>query len=171
MKNGEHKEQATFFAWVRLNMEHAPNPHVKEIMEIAYGIPNGANLSKKSYQNKKGEWKTWSPEAKWLKEEGSLNAGIPDINFPVPVFKKAESNPVYASVMKYAGLYIEMKIDKKKPSKEQKRKKYLLEKVGYQKVEVCYSAVEAIRTVYDYLPFKKCDYQGISEYLPYPQRY
>lgn len=161
----EHDEQVTFFDWVRLNREYAPSLEVRKAMKLCYAVPNGANLPKKKYQNKKGEWKTWSPEAKWLQEEGALEPGIPDINLDWPVNHGWLDEKCIQDVEDYYhGLRIEMKYGKNKLTPEQEEKKELLEEAGF-KVAVCYSASEAVKAVFEYLPFKQKDYQGIKEFL------
>ena len=180
----EHDEQVTFFEFVKLNLVHSRNIELREALELCYSVPNGANLPKKKYlkfnpKTGKQEWKTWSPEAKWLIAEG-MTEGILDINldWPVTGFVKAEESENYSTGLYSGGgefyycipgLRIEMKVKyangkKNYLSPEQKRKKELFEKAGY-KVEVCYSAQEAIKTVVDYLPFPESDYQGLKEYL------
>jgi len=71
-----------------------------------------------------------------LKKEG-VRAGVPDICLPVPRGK-------------FAGLWIEMKVGKNKPSPVQKAWIYGLQSVGHR-VEVCYSFEEAKDAILDYL--------------------
>ena len=155
MNKGEHYEQVTFFDWVRLNIECAPHEGVRKILKLCYAVPNGANLPKKKTRGKDGKWKTWSPEAKWLKAEGALISGFPDINLDMPVKDIKDM---------YAGLRIEMKHGKGVLSDGQKEKKELLEWACF-KYAVCYSAAEAVRAVFEYLPFIENDYQGVKEFL------
>ena len=184
----EHDEQVTFFEFVKLNRVHSRNIELREALELCYSVPNGANLPKKKYlkfnpKTGKQEWKTWSPEAKWLIAEG-MTEGILDINLDVPIsgvvdYPSKIQIPMFEFGIHWitkndyfycvCALRIEMKVKyangkKNYLSPEQKRKKELLEKAGY-KVEVCYSAKEAIKAVVDYLPFPESDYQGLKEYL------
>jgi hypothetical protein len=163
----EHDEQVTFFNWVRLNRKLAPNLEVREVMKLCYSNQTGANLPKRKYKvsdpiTGKSEWRQWSPEGKWLREEG-MTKGIPDIQLAVPVKSAGKKNNLVDSHV-LCGLYIEMKFGGNKLTKEQSEIKILLEKYGY-KVAVCYSAAEAVKAVFDYLPFKEKDYQGIKEFL------
>lgn len=155
----EHDEQVTFFNWVRLNRELAPNLEVREVMKLCYSNQTGANLPKKKYKvsnptTGKSEWRQWSPEGKWLKDEG-MKKGIPDIQ--LAVIQLIDGRVIGA-------LYIEMKFGGNGLTPEQSEMKILLEKYGC-KVAVCYSAAEAVKAVFDYLPFKEKDYQGIKEFL------
>ena len=149
----EHNEQTTFFGWVKLNREYAPEPEVRKAMKLCYAVPNGAKLEK---IKDKRTGKIWSPIGKKLKAEG-LTKGILDINLDWTAW----DNDLYQMV---PGLRIEMKFGKNKLSPEQKEKKELLEEAGY-KVAVCYSASQAVRAVFEYLPFGENDYQGIREFL------
>ncbi len=161
----EHDEQKTLFDWIKLNREYAPNKEVRRALKLCYANPSGASM--KDTQRLR------------MIREGMIK-GIPDVNLDWPVFKKAERNPVYALVIKYSGLRIEHKyraqISDKIQAKidtgdyivdlspEQKEKRKLLIEAGYKYV-VSYSAVQSIRTIFDYLPFKASDYQGINGFL------
>ncbi|MCS7317521.1 MAG: VRR-NUC domain-containing protein [Candidatus Dojkabacteria bacterium] len=74
--------------------------------------------------------------AKRLKEEG-VKRGVPDIFVPIP--KNG-----------YHGLFIEMKVEKRKLSREQAIFKVFLEKKNYL-YYVCYSAEEAFNLLKKYL--------------------
>lgn len=155
----EHDEQVAFFDWVRLNREHAPNPKVRNAMRLCYSIPNGAHMSK--------------AQAGKMKAEG-MTKGILDINLDWPAVLYQDENHNWHNYeidleklineKKFHGLRIEMKFSKNKLTPEQKEKKVLLEEVGF-KVAVCYSAAEAVKAVFEYLPFEVSDYQGIKEFL------
>lgn len=73
---------------------------------------------------------------KLLKAAG-LTSGVPDICLPVPKGK-------------YSGLYIEMKYNKNKPTKEQLEFMQLLREQGH-KTEVCYSFEDAREVIRHYL--------------------
>ena len=90
-----------------------------------YAIPNGG------YRNK--------IEAHNLKLQG-VKSGVPDIMLAYP------SKP-------FAGLFIEMKWGKNKPTKNQEEWIKRLSTVGYR-CEVCYSAEEAIAVIKEYLGIK-----------------
>jgi len=144
----EHDEQKTFFDWVRLNRQYAPNLEVRKAMKLCYAVPNGADMTKGQRGKMVGE---------------GMTKGILDINLDWSTQRKF----VYCGEIvneKTPGLRIEMKYGKNKLTLEQKEKKELLEEVGF-KVEVCYSASEAVKAVFEYLPFKIKDYQGIKEFL------
>jgi hypothetical protein len=155
----EHDEQVTFFDWVRLNRQYAPNLEVRKAMKLCYANQTGAHMVK--------------AQAGKMKAEG-MTKGILDINLDWPLFcpemwdiplnQRNRDNYNILGNLFLPGLRIEMKFGKNKLTKEQKEKKELLEEVGF-KVAVCYSAVEAIRAVFEYLPFEESDYQGIKEFL------
>ncbi len=91
-------------------------------LELLYHIPNGGRRSK--------------VEAVRLKREG-VKKGVPDLCLPV-----ARGN--------YHGLYIEMKYEKGKTSKEQKEWLSKLNKQGYKAV-VCYGFEEAREIIENYM--------------------
>lgn len=91
-------------------------------LKLLHAIPNGG-------YRKKGT-------AGRLKAEG-VKSGVPDMCLPVPKGK-------------YHGLYIEMKVDRNKPSANQKWWIEQLQKQGYR-VEVCYSWGEAVKVITDYM--------------------
>jgi hypothetical protein len=156
----EHDEQKTLFDWIRLNREHAPNLEVRKALKLCYAVPNGFYSKSHKVVND-------------MKAEG-LTKGILDVNLDWPVFN------FICNANHLAGLRIEHKfrasISAKIQAKidtgnyivdlspEQKEKRELLIEAGY-KVVVSYSAVQSIRTIFEYLPFKIEDYQGIREYL------
>lgn len=70
-------------------------------------------------------------------KKGGNKAGVPDIVLPYPTGK-------------YHGLYIELKVGKNKPSKEQKEYIKYLRSVGYC-AEVAYGSKEAIIFIEDYV--------------------
>jgi len=148
----EHDEQKTFFDWVRLNRWMAPNKDVRKAMNLCYSIPNGAHMGK-------------AQAAKMLAE--GMTKGILDINLDIPrengYFKMNTDGAPWIEDY-FHGLRIEMKFGKNTLTKEQKEKKALLEEAGFQ-VAVCYSAKEAIKTVFEYLPFTVDDYQGLNDFL------
>ncbi len=161
----EHDEQVTFFAWVRLNREFAPDAQVRKAMRLCYAVPNGAHMSKAQAAKMKAEGLTkgildinldcssWG----WLSADGKFLNG--DKNIDNKEIEKDDYNFAH-----YHGLRIEMKFGKNKLTPEQTEIKELLERAGF-KVAVCYSAVEAVRAVYEYLPFEADEYQGIKEFL------
>ena len=91
-------------------------------LRLLFHIPNGGKRSK--------------TEAAIFKAMG-VKAGVPDLCLPV-----ARGG--------FAGLYIEMKYGKNKPTDNQKQWIADLKSEGY-KVEVCYSGEEATRTLEAYL--------------------
>ncbi len=147
----EHQEQVTFFDWVRLLRSHAPSKEVRKAMSLCYSNQTGAHMSK--------------PQAAKMKAEG-MTKGILDINLDCRALKPEKAgNGCFKQINDFfISLRIEMKFGKGKLSKEQKEKKALFEEAGF-KVAVCYSAVEAIRAVCEYLPFDIADYQGVREFL------
>jgi hypothetical protein len=123
----EHDEQVALFYWAELNKSKIP------ALELLMAIPNGAYYG--------GHWST----AKKMKDEG-VKKGVPDVFLPVPMTYVSEGQ---VTDMK-AGLWIEMKAGKNKPSDEQKWWIENLQEMGYR-VEVCYSSQEAIDIINEYL--------------------
>lgn len=126
----EHDEQVALFYWAELNKSKIP------ALELLMAIPNGAY-----YGGGGGRWSI----AKRMKEEG-VKKGVPDVFLPVPMTYVSEGQ---VTDMK-AGLWIEMKAGKNKPSDEQKWWIENLQEMGYR-VEVCYSSQEAIDIINEYL--------------------
>lgn len=175
MKNmREHQEQTTFFDWVRRNREYALNLEVRKAMKLCYAVPNGAYY--------KDDYK----RGLIMREEG-LTPGVLDVSLDQPVFKNyvvTKNGTPMVQLQKsdiWPGLRIEFKYRKPPISKaiqekidtgaylvdlspEQKEMRKLLIGAGY-KVSVVYSAAQAIREVFEYLPFDEKDYQGIKEFL------
>ena len=89
---------------------------------LLYHVPNGGKRDIKT--------------AMRLKQEG-VKAGIPDIVLPV-------------SRGGYHGLYIELKVGKNKPTKEQLKWLESLEQEGYY-TTWCIGSQEAIKTIEEYL--------------------
>ena len=164
----EHDEQKTLFDWIYLNRDHAPNEQVRKAMKLCYSVPNGASM--KSTQR----LRMW--------REG-LTKGILDVNLDWPICSQGMpvcSNAILSTTIFNPGLRIEHKYRAKISAKiqalidtgnylvdlspEQKEKRLLLIEAGYH-VVVSYSAVQSIRTIFKYLPFRAEDYQGIKEYL------
>lgn len=101
-------------------------------LKLLFHIPNGGKRDVK--------------EAARFKAMG-VKAGVPDLCLPVPMNG-------------FAGLYIEMKYGKNKPTDHQKEWIGALKEQGY-KVTVCYSGVEATRELESYL-------QGVRTILSNP---
>jgi hypothetical protein len=142
-KNGkpkltEHAEQCAVIDWRNANMSRVPT------LRLLHATPNGAKLP----WRRNGNGQRYSPEAIRLKAEG-LVSGIPDLCLPVPM-------------PGFHGLYVEMKVGRNKPSEEQEEIIALLREQGHR-VEVCYSAEDAIKVICEYLiiddalPFGWCD--------------
>jgi hypothetical protein len=92
-----------------------------------FAIPNGGK--------RKNGW--------WEKAEG-LKKGVHDIFLPVPVYIPADTETIHH------GLFIEMKFNKNKLTKEQKEFKAAMDAEGYKTV-TCYSFEEAKQAIIDYL--------------------
>jgi len=124
----EHDEQVALFLWAELNKRKIP------ALELLLAIPNGAFYG--------GHWSV----ARRMKEEG-VKKGVPDVFLPMPmIYMDKDKNVTSVN----AGLWIEMKSGKNRPSPEQKWWIEKLRAVGYR-VEVCYSCDEAIDVINDYL--------------------
>lgn len=114
--------------------EHAVQASVIQWWDIAckgYKLPPYAlmaipNAGKRSYA-----------AANWMRAEG-LRKGVPDLFLAVPSMGESA-----------CGLWIELKVGRNKPSAEQLALIKFL-RVGYR-VEVCYSAEEAIHCIKEYL--------------------
>ena len=91
-------------------------------LKMLYAVPNGGRRD--------------SIEAAHLKQQG-VKAGVPDICLAVPRGK-------------YHGLYIEMKVDKNKPTEKQNEWLANLSHYGYA-VKVCYSCSAAKAAIERYL--------------------
>ena len=91
-------------------------------LELIYHVPNGGKRDAR--------------EAARFKAMG-VKAGVPDLCIPVPRGG-------------YAGLYIEMKYGKNKPTDNQKKWISKLREYGH-KVEVCYSGIEATEVIEEYM--------------------
>ena len=95
-------------------------------LEWLHAIPNGGKRDK--------------IEAAHLKAQG-VKSGVPDLSLPVP---KGD----------YHGLYIEMKVNKNKPTDNQIKWLSALSSFGYA-TSVCYSAKEARDKIEKYISIKK----------------
>lgn len=127
----EHDEQVRLFEWASLMSNNHPE------LELLFAIPNGA-----SYGGGGGRWNI----AKRMKEEG-VKKGVPDVFLAVPMIRQ---DPLGNITEMNAGLWIEMKAGKNRPSEDQKWWIEKLETYGYR-VQVCYSAEEAIEAITEYL--------------------
>jgi len=125
----EHDEQTAFFSWIDAQLGNYP------ILILAHAVINGAKLP----YRRDGSGKRYSPEANNLIREG-LRAGVPDVHLPYP------SGP-------YAGLWIEFKYDKNKPTPKQSAYLKCLALLGYC-VNICYDWISAARATIDYLRLK-----------------
>ncbi len=121
----EHQEQATVIQWARMCVGHHPE------LDLLHAIPNAGQRSYRA--------------AGWYKAEG-LRPGLPDLHLPV-----ARGG--------YIGLWIELKRSDLKPrrpetrgpvTENQREWHRALRKAGHR-VEVCYGAEAAMRTIRDYL--------------------
>ncbi len=129
----EHDEQVALFFWAEISKNKIP------ALELLLAIPNGAYYG--------GHWSV----ANKMKEEG-VKKGVPDVFLPVPMTYLNEGNVTDLK----AGLWIEMKAGKNKPSEEQKWWIEKLREMGYR-VEVCYSAKDAIHIIEEYLDLNSKD--------------
>lgn len=132
----EHGHQAALFQWAALNIKEYPQ------LKWLYAVPNGfyAADSAKGYgSGQKGK----------MKAEG-LRDGVPDVCLPVPVKWPNDH------LLRYCGLYIEMKREKYRTAKDggcsEEQLKWLayLPAAGYKAV-VCYNWEEAVTVIKEYL--------------------
>lgn len=122
-EKSESDHQADLFAWARSPFVLKKYP----MLELMFAINNGLKLS--------------IGQAVKAKRTGT-NKGTPDIMLPCP--------KNLGSIFAIAGLFIEMKKKGGRLSPEQKDKIAKLTTAGYKCV-VCYSAIEAIREIEEYL--------------------
>lgn len=91
-------------------------------LALMYAVPNGGKRTKF--------------QGAWLKAEG-LKSGVPDVVLPI-------------ARGKFIGLYIEMKYGKNKADVNQIAWHNAL-RLEHHRVEICYSSIEAINVIKDYL--------------------
>lgn len=118
----ESAHQQALFCWANQNKEQHP------CLEDMFAIPNGG------YR--------YEGEAARLKAEG-VKAGMPDIMLPA-----ARWSGNFLDL--YHGLFIEMKVNANKPSKEQEYRIQRLQAAGYCCI-VVYSWSEAASKILQYL--------------------
>ena len=129
----ESGHQKALFCWAALNI--ATYPQLKWL----YAVPNGF-------------FSTPGQKAK-MKAEG-LRDGVPDICLPVICYH--DNRPNVWSEIAFCGLYIELKIEKRRNQKnggcseEQLEWLAYLNEAGYKAV-VCYSWIEAVEVIKEYL--------------------
>ncbi len=114
--NGEQKEQIAFFeelAW-----------KYPKWFEIIWHNPSGGERPSKTYINKKGIKKRYSPQGKTLKAMGAKK-GVPDVTIPVRLILTAQRDQTL-----YSALYIEFKSSKGVLSGDQQNMKEKLESCG-----------------------------------------
>ena len=99
------------------------NIHLYPVIAALYAVPNGAPKSSRI-------------AASNMKKEGQVT-GVSDIHLPCPIGG-------------FAGLWIEMKYGYSYPRKEQREWMDLMRWIGHR-VEVCYSAEQAIDVILDYI--------------------
>lgn len=128
----EHGSQAALFQWAALNIKEYPQ------LKWLHAVPNGF-------------FSTPGQKAK-MKDEG-LRDGVPDVALPVPIF---DWDDIRLKYCKYHGLYIEMKREKYRNAKdggcssEQLEWLDYLNEAGYKAI-VCYSWIEAVTVIKEYL--------------------
>lgn len=121
----EHGAQSALFAWAALSVGKYPQ------LKYMFAIPNGGLRDVRTAAN--------------LKAEG-VKAGVPDIFLPVPLHPYGADNC-------YAGLFLELKVGKNKPTKEQLEYIEYLKSAGYY-CYVCYTWNVARDTIVAYLEGK-----------------
>ena len=129
----EHDQQVALFEWAMLMSNKIPE------LALMFAIPNGAFYGR-----------YWSV-AKRMKAEG-VKKGVPDIFLPVPMMRTDKDTSEITSME--AGLWIEMKAGKNRPSEAQKWWIEKLNDVGYS-VAICYSFEEAKKDILTYLDLKQ----------------
>ena len=130
----EHDEQVFLFEWANVMQNKHPE------LKLLFAIPNGGQRN--------------IVVATRMKAEG-VKSGVPDVFLAVPV---ARTSPEGMIEDMKAGLWIEMKAGKNKPSANQKEWLDQLGDVGYQ-CEICFSGKEAVDTIIDYLMLDEQKYE------------
>lgn len=134
-KVSEHEEQVAVFQFCQWMCTTGKSVE----LGLIFAIPNGAKLP----YRRSSRGARYAPQALRLKAEG-LQPGVPDLFLPV-----ARDG--------YHGLFIEMKVGYNKPTPEQTEWHRSLREQGYR-VEVPYSADEAIDILCEYVGLAKGDY-------------
>jgi hypothetical protein len=127
----EHTEQCLVIEWAKWMARQ------DQRLDLLFAIPNGAKLPYR--RTPRGA--RYSPEAMRLIAEG-LRRGVPDLFLPVPAIDNGQ--------VAYCGLFIEMKDTGGRLTPDQKDTIERLRAMRYR-VEVCYGADQAIRTIAQYL--------------------
>lgn len=122
-KDSEHSHQTALFAWAALSVGKYPQ------LKWMFAIPNGGLRDIRTATN--------------LKAEG-VKAGVPDVFLPCAGGGKDAW---------HSGLFIEMKVGKNKPSKDQEEYISYLKEAGYYCV-VCYTWNVARDAIIAYLEGK-----------------
>jgi hypothetical protein len=131
-QGSEHDNQVALFEWATWKSKEIPE------LDLMFAIPNGAFYG--------GKWST----AVKMKAEG-VKKGVPDIFLPAPMMYH-DINTGNLTEM-YAGLFIELKVGRNKPSPEQLEYMDKLRGAGYMAV-ICYGFDEAKDCILDYLDAK-----------------
>jgi len=128
----EHDHQKAVIKWADDMVKFQPKKYW--MLEFLYAVPNGARTSR-SVANR-------------LKAEG-MKAGVPDLCLPYTIELSGQYDIQSEG---YGGLFIEMKSKDTKGRLSDDQKEWIeyLTGQGY-KVEVCWSADEAIKVLEDYL--------------------
>lgn len=128
----EHGSQAALFAWAADNVGKYPQ------LKYMFAIPNGGLRDVRVAAN--------------LKAEG-VKAGVPDIMLPWASWIWSFTSDGVYNVTGWHGLFIEMKVGKNKPTKEQEEYIDYLKSAGYYCV-VCYAWNVARDAIIAYLEGK-----------------
>lgn len=137
--NTEHGHQAALFCWATLPETLERHPDLKYM----FAIPNGGERNKIT--------------ASRLKAEG-VKAGVLDIFLPVPtkpqyIWSDADGAIPLKFSHRFHGLFIELKVGKNRPTKEQEAYIDYLTKVDY-KCEICYGWQEARDVIIKYMDMR-----------------
>jgi len=127
----EHQEQKVLFQWAKALERRYPE------LELLHAIPNGGGRpSKQRFDVSTGRMVRYSVEAAKQKAEG-VKRGVPDVMLPV-------------ARQGFHGLYIELKAEGGRPSKEQRQWIDRLRAEGYR-AEVAVGWVAAAEILAEYL--------------------
>jgi len=135
LKRTEHEEQVALFERASREIENYPE------LSLMFAIPNGAKLP----YTRKEDGTRYSRQGVIMKQEG-LRAGVPDIFLPAPVVFRTAGGKRH----QWHGLFVEMKVGRRKPTNEQEEWLYHLRQMGYA-VVVAYGAQQAWEAITAYL--------------------
>jgi hypothetical protein len=147
MKTTEHDEQVALIQWAKANEGKYP------ALKMLFAIPSGQLRPYSTRIDEHGQKVRYSPIGQKLRAEG-VKSGVPDLFLGTGAIFVKSLDDGFQKVIFYNGLFIEMKSEKGRTTKNQDAWIEALREQGY-KVEVCHGFDEARQVI--------CDYLGIEE--------